>query len=137
MNDFIGFFGVLISLYSYFSLQSGKMSVKGYALATVFANLAMGLSAFTHGAVPNAFHNLVWVFISLFGIWRARRAKGVDWTESEHHKWVGPFQHAAALAVAVARLEKEGWRVVSVAWPDIKGGVLSSDSAYRAVLRRR
>ena len=75
LYDAIGLLGVGLILYSYWLLQSRRVSVEDlkYSVLNLLGSLLIIVSLIKNFNLPSFVIEVIWVAISLFGLWRAWR----------------------------------------------------------------
>ena len=73
MDEIIGWVGVGLVTLAYLLLSSKKITsqAKIYHLMNLFGAFGIGFNAFIKGANPSIASNTIWVFIAVYGLYKA------------------------------------------------------------------
>jgi hypothetical protein len=75
--DMVGFFGVFSYLFSYWLLQSRRLGVDSYrySLLNLIGALALLISLLYNLNLPSLFAQVMWMIISLMGLYKTKQHK--------------------------------------------------------------
>lgn len=75
ITDIFGWVGAVLILLAYYFVSSGKLKPKSYSFHSMNFIGAFGVAvhAFSQKAFPVMFLNVVWVLVSIYGIFKYRR----------------------------------------------------------------
>ena len=70
--DMVGIFGVSLIVLAYFLISSDRLSGKDprYHLLNLIGAIAVLLSLLVHWNLPSFIIEVVWIAVSLYGLWR-------------------------------------------------------------------
>lgn len=77
--DMVGFFGVFSYLFSYWLLQSRRLSVDSYrySLLNLIGAMALLVSLLYNMNLPSLFAQIMWMIISLMGLYKTKQYKAI------------------------------------------------------------
>ena len=86
--DMVGFFGVFSYLFSYWLLQSRRLGVDSYrySLLNLIGALALLISLLYNLNLPSLFAQVMWMIISLMGLYKTKQHKATRTTSQEYSK---------------------------------------------------